>query len=207
MRIEHVQPKGGGTLDLGTVHTLFVADAQLIAAIAELLSLLVLGSLKVARRRRHSASIACLWIQAIAALLLLLLLLLCILTNAVLATTMQYGRQWLLLLVIIQRDIAQFQLAAHILGILDIDTLVGTRVIPLWTAWPAVHHTCLFAVTDLFAADLLAFTELVDAALVVTVWFGGAPCGGRMGMRMVRASVCACVCVGAHVGEMHVRLI
>lgn len=59
MRIEHVQAESRGTFDLGTVHALLVADAQLIAAIAELLSLLVLGSLEVAAGSR-SASITCL---------------------------------------------------------------------------------------------------------------------------------------------------
>lgn len=99
---------------------------------------------------------------------------------------MQYGRQGLLLLVIIQRDVAQLQLAAHVLGILDIDTLVSARMIPFRAAWAAVHDASLGAVTDLFAADLLAFAELVDAALVVAVVarFGSAPWSRQMDMRM-----------------------
>lgn len=166
--IEHVQAEGGGALHLGAVHALLIADAELLAAVAELLSLLILYALKAASGR-GTASITCLLLQAKAALLLVLI------SNAV-QTAMQCGWQRLLLLVIVQGNIAQLQLAADVLGILDIDTLVGARMIAFRAAWATVHDASLIAVADLCAANLQALAELVDAALVVTVaaWLGRA---------------------------------
>lgn len=170
MGIEHVQAEGGGTLDLGTVDALFVADAQLFTAIAKLLSQLVVSALEAAGGR-GTACITCLLIQTETALLFNFI------SNAVLATLQRrQGGKWLLLLVIIEGDIAEFQLTTDILGILHIDTLVGTSVIALGATWAAIHHASLVAMANLLATNFLTLSELVDSSLVVAIvaWFRNA---------------------------------
>lgn len=160
MRILDVQAEVRGALQLGAVHALLVAEAQLLAAVAELLAHLVLGALEGAAGGGMS-SVASLLLEGEDVVLARLLVVAAL------------GGRWLLL-VVVQGDVAQLQLAAHVLGILHVHALVRPRVVLLRTAGPAVHHAALGAVTDLVAADLQALPELVDTAHVVAV-------GARLG--------------------------
>jgi len=64
VRILDIQAKVRGALQLGTVNALLIANAQLIAAIAELLAHFVLGTLEVAGGLGPS-SLASLLLEAI----------------------------------------------------------------------------------------------------------------------------------------------
>jgi len=155
VRILDIQAKVRGALQFGTVNALLIANAQLIAAVAELLAHFVLGTLEVAGGLGPS-SLASLLLEAIWIGLLGIF--------AVVALQ----RRWLLFM-IVQGDIAQLQLAAHVLGILHIHTLVQPSVVSFRASRPAVHDASFGAVTDLLASDLQSLPELVDTAHIVAI--------------------------------------
>jgi len=158
VRILDIQAKVRGALQLGTVNALLIANAQLVAAIAELLTHIIfcalecasgLGASGVASLLLEAEGVDLLWIFVVVAL----------------------QRRWLLF-VIVQRDIAELQLAAHVLRVLYIHTLVQTGVIPFWAAWPAIHDASFGTMTDLLAPDLQTLPEFVDTAVVVAISSG-----------------------------------